>query len=405
MTVATLDTWDLEAKPARRSHALEAGRPPLLVLSDDWGRHPTSCQHLVRALLPRYRVWWVNLVGMRRPRLDLLTWRRGLDKLRDWLLPHSAPTPLPQGLTVLSPVIWPSFRSRLDRWLNRQLLGRRLARLARALPAPPVVMSTQPTMAALVGSFPAERWVYYCVDDFAHWPGLDQVTLRELENQLYDKADHIIAASSVLARKARQRGRDPKILTHGVDVRWWRRREPTTHLPCLDKLERPLVVFWGLIDRRLDAAFLQQLGRDLQRGTVVLVGPESKPADGREHTPRLVRLPAIPFNHLPTLARAADALIMPYADQPLTCAMQPLKLKEYLATGKPVIARTLPAVDSWTDCLDAVATPAEFSRAVRLRLATGLPEEQRQARARLHYESWTAKAAEFEALALNDGCW
>ena len=42
-----------------------------IVFSDDWGRHPSSCQHLFRRLLPRYRTFWVNTIGMRRPRLDL----------------------------------------------------------------------------------------------------------------------------------------------------------------------------------------------------------------------------------------------------------------------------------------------------------------------------------------------
>ena len=49
---------------------------PLLVFSDDWGRHPSSCQHLVRHLLPRRRVTWVNTIGMRPPRLDLATAKR-----------------------------------------------------------------------------------------------------------------------------------------------------------------------------------------------------------------------------------------------------------------------------------------------------------------------------------------
>jgi len=53
---------------------------------------------------------------------------------------------------------------------------------------------------------------------------------------------------------------------------------------------------------------------------------------------------------------AADVIIMPYADRPVTRAMQPLKLKEYLATGKPVVVRNLPATRGWTDCLDLADT-------------------------------------------------
>ena len=59
-------------------------RPRLVVFGDDWGRHPSSIQHLTHRLLPSYRVDWVNTVGMRRPRFDLTTLRRGADTVLGW---------------------------------------------------------------------------------------------------------------------------------------------------------------------------------------------------------------------------------------------------------------------------------------------------------------------------------
>ena len=68
----------------------------------------------------------------------------------------------------------------------------------------------------------------------------------------------------------------------------------------------------------------------------------------------------MPFEELPRLAREAGVLVMPYADLPVTRAMQPLKLKEYLATGRPVVVRDLPATRPWADCLDLADTAEEF---------------------------------------------
>jgi glycosyltransferase involved in cell wall biosynthesis len=390
----------LETAPLPLDRATAAGDSPapLLVLSDDWGGHPTSCQHIVRRLLPRHPVCWVNLIGMRRPGLDLVTLRRGLQKLTQWLGPRQTGPALPPGLRVVSPVIWPSFRSRLDRWLNRKLLLRRLAPLIESLPAPPVAVTTQPTMAELVGRLPVRRWVYYCVDDFSQWPGLDHDTLRRREEELIDRADILIAAGDQLRDNIRRRGRDAALLTHGVDLEAWRR--PAQPLPAVERLERPRVVFWGLVDRRLDLEFFRRLGQDLTSGTVLLVGPEADADPALGCLPRLARLPALPYEELPALAAAADVLVMPYADLPVTRAMQPLKLKEYLATGKPVVVRDLPAVREWQDCLDQAAAPAEFARLVRLRLDEGLPDGQRRARQRLEQEDWEAKAAEFERLAV-----
>jgi hypothetical protein len=88
---------------------------------------------------------------------------------------------------------------------------------------------------------------------------------------------------------------------------------------------------------------------------------------------------------------------MPYADLPVNRAIQPLKLKEYLATGRPVVVSDLPATRDWADCLDLAATPKAFSQLVRNRLQTSLPNEQKTARARLDGESWADKAQTFES--------
>ena len=88
--------------------------------------------------------------------------------------------------------------------------------------------------------------------------------------------------------------------------------------------------------------------------------------------------------------------MLPYIDAPVTRAMQPLKMLEYLATGRPVIARDLPATRPWSDGLDLVADADAFASAVLHRLETGLPLEQQLARRRLRDESWDARAAEFE---------
>jgi hypothetical protein len=156
------------------------------------------------------------------------------------------------------------------------------------------------------------------------------------------------------------------------------------------------VVFWGLVDLRLDAQFVARLAGEMSRGTIVLLGPEANPDPRLTRLDRVVRVPAVPYEQLPSVAREAAVLVMPYGDLPVTRAMQPLKLKEYLATGKPVVVRDLPANRPWHDALDLARTPEQFSAMVRQRLVGGLPEDQAAARLRLVTESWTEKARRFE---------
>lgn len=375
-------------------------RTPLLVFADDWGRHPSSCQHLIRQLLPTHAVVWVNTIGTRRPRFDLLTLRRIFGKLTQWLRPAAPGVDLPANLMVRNPRMWPSFASRFGRRLNQRLLCRQLLPVLRELSEPPIVVTTIPLVADLVGKLPVRRWIYYCVDDFGVWPGLDGTTLRTMEMELVRGVDILVAASAVLQQQLAAAGRDALLLTHGVDLPYW--SQPTGPVPpAVAQLKTPLIVFWGLIDRRLDLAVLHALAEAVPEATLVLAGPEDDPDPGLAQVPRLVRPGSLPFEQLPALAAAAAVLIMPYADLPVTRAMEPLKLKEYLATGRPVVVRDLPANRAWADALDLADSPAAFALAVRSRLAGKLPAGQNLARARLAQESWADKAALFTTYALN----
>jgi glycosyltransferase involved in cell wall biosynthesis len=107
------------------------------------------------------------------------------------------------------------------------------------------------------------------------------------------------------------------------------------------------------------------------------------------------------YEALPRIAALADVLIMPYAGTRATQTIQPLKLKEYLATGKPVVIRNLPATREWADAADLVDSADAFAAAVAARLRDGVPDSQRQARLRLRHESWEAKARQLESIVLD----
>lgn len=369
-------------------------RPPLLVFADDWGRHPSSCQHLIHRMLDRFPVWWVNTIGTRPPRFDLATLRRGWEKARHWLSRDREGAVRPTNLHVVNPRMWPWFSKPHDRWLNRVLLGKQLQSLIETFSEPPVAITTLPIVADLVGRLPVARWIYYCVDDFAAWPGLDGDAMRQMERILVSAADSVIAVSEQLQAKLAGMGRAAPLLTHGVDSSFW--RGPGREVPQLSNLPRPLIVFWGVIDRRMDIALVRRLANDLAEGTILLVGPLDSPDPELFHSRRVVHLPPVPYDCLPWLARQAQALIMPYGDLPVTQAMQPLKLKEYLVGDRPVVVRELPSTRCWADCLDLVHSPEAFSWLVRRRLTEGLPASQRIARGRLVEESWENKVHAFE---------
>jgi glycosyltransferase involved in cell wall biosynthesis len=382
-------------------------RRPLLVFSDDWGRHPSSSQHLIRRLLTQRPVVWVNTIGTRPPRLDLRTAQRVIEKLGHWTAPgrrsmsHDQSEPqtgadVSLAPRVISPRMWPSFAKPWMRQLNRHLLASALRPVIAELPEPPIAITTLPIVADLIDALPVHRWVYYCVDDFSQWPGYDGATMQAMERDLVPRMDRVIATSQALVDAMGRLDAEATLLTHGVDLKHWQAIDGPLNLSPAQ------IVFWGVIDRRMDVDWVAALDAALERehidAHIVLVGPREDPDPRLWALPRVVYRAAVQYDELPALAANAAVLVMPYADLPATRAMQPLKLNEYLASGRPAVVRDLPATRPWGVACDVCNSAEAFAARVVERLRTGLPPEQRAARAALERESWDAKASTFDSL-------
>ncbi|MDO4630161.1 MAG: glycosyltransferase, partial [Planctomycetia bacterium] len=317
--------------------------------------------------------------------------------------------------TVLQPIMLPWFRRKWQRRVNRFLLVRQLSRVLDG-EENVTAITTLPITADLVGALPmVARWVYYCVDDWSRWPGMDAKPLAEMETQMVPCVDRIVTVGEKLRDRIRTLGRDSLLLTHGVDLDFWRLATENRNVSengntvetlseTLEEREfsrdmtRPILVFWGLIDERLDLTILERLAADMPEATILFAGPTAAP----EVLQRLTQLlnfryvGSLPYEKLPILASEADVLLMPYLKNEATEQIQPLKMTEYLASGKPAVVRDLKASEIWWDALDVADSAEEFSRKVRLRIQTGLPPEQSAARERLKSETWEEKARMWE---------
>lgn len=405
----------------------ESPRPSrLVVFSDDWGRHPSSCQHLVRELLwhnrlcchngcvgcREYGVLWVNTLGTRTPELTRADFGRAVGKIKSWVSPEGMcdrpGQAFPEDLTVIHPKMWPGFRRPWQRRLNAGTIQWHVEEaLGRRSDEERVAVTTLPITADLVGRLDVDRWVYYCVDDFSVWPGLDSEVMQTMERELVQKVDEVVVVSETLGDRIAGMGRESTLLTHGIDLKHWDEAGVVGLEPeGFPQADRPIALFWGLIDQRLDIQWCHALAEALaaRGGALVLAGPQQSPDPAIHRLPN-VHLPGpVAYEDLPAWASRADVLVMPYMDIPVTRAMQPLKFKEYLATGKPVVVRNLPSVRDWCDAADVVGHASVFVDRVLERVASGLPQGQTRGRERLNEETWSGKAKRLESsLAGGDG--
>lgn len=380
-----------------------AGSFAYVVFSDDWGRHPSSCQHIIRRILGKAEVMWVNTVGLRTPRLSMYDVKRAFGILRKWTGSQKSPPGDPETARprVVAPPMLPYFQWGWARSLNHALIMRKLeAELASFAPGKRrVLVSTLPIIPGVFASPLFARKVYYCVDDFTTWPGVSGKTMLDLESELLPRCDLLIATSTGLLE---DRGRSVKtshLLTHGVDkAHFSRARTRGPVPPLLEGIGSPIIGMFGAFDARTDAAILKDLSARFPSASIVVLGPVDRDL-GEFSACANIHFPGpVPYRDLPDHIAAFDVLILPYLLDASTVNINPLKLKEYLATGKPVISTRLPEAVKLGEYL-LLADRDGFSDAVSRALSgafappAGLDEF-------LDRESWESKADQFFAWAL-----
>jgi glycosyltransferase involved in cell wall biosynthesis len=104
-----------------------------------------------------------------------------------------------------------------------------------------------------------------------------------------------------------------------------------------------------------------------------------------------------PYRELPRYLADFDAALIPFKDTPVTQSVNPIKLYEYFAAGKPVLVTSLPELTRWEGLVYPFSTAEELIRRAR----AALTEEptlaaKRQAVAAQH--TWEAKVREMEDL-------
>ncbi len=380
------------------------GRDIVCVGFADWDTELwTNQHHLMSRLARENRVLFVESLGLRQPQLAGRDLARIARRLRRGLAPPRAS----DGLHVLSPLVIPLHRNRAVRALNARLLPALVRRAAARLGLRnPILWAYVPQAEVLIDALAPALVVYHCVDDISAHARIDSASFRAAEDRFAARADLVLASAPALA--ARMRGLSANVLeaANVADIELFARAlQPGPTDPAIAALPAPRIVFTGAIAAaKLDLPLLRSLARLRPLWSFALVGPVGL---GDPHTdisalaaePNVHLLGVRSYRELPSVLRAADAGLIPYAQNELTASIFPMKVYEYLAAGLPVIATPLPAlagVAEVSSAADAEGLAALLDRA----LAEDSPARRAQRSAGAAAHSWDARLREI-ALAVD----
>jgi glycosyltransferase involved in cell wall biosynthesis len=351
---------------APQSHEVLRGRD-ILCFSHDWSGDPLSKTHLMRLLSRDNRVLWVNSIGYRTPTVSKADATRALKKL---LAATNQVREVEPNIFVLSPLAIPAYGKPSIRALNKRLLRYQVKRAMRRLAFErPINWIFNPPAAVIAGTLGEDKLIYYCVDEYTAFSGVSGQSMVEFENQLLRQADLAIVTSDRLLQSRRKINPNTVLVRHGVDFTHFRGAlNPETLVPAdVKDLPKPVIGFFGLVADWVDVDLMAAVAKHFRGGSLVILGKATTDISSLQSLPNVHMLGRKPYADLPGYCKGFDVALMPFRINELTLNSNPLKVREYLAAGLPVISSPIPEVEVLGLCRIAngpVETIAEIESAL-----------------------------------------
>lgn len=363
---------------------------------DWWYHHPHSKNHLMRRFARAgNKVIFVNSISM-----GLAPMKSGevLPRIKRKLKSYAKlARTTEEGITVVSPAVVPFFGMRAVAAANRWMLTAQIESLAkrRGL-SRPILWIAIPTAIEVAGRLDESLIIYHVSDKYdanTMDHATDPALIRVLHERAIDAADLIFYSSRKLMAEA-ERGREKShLLEQAVDFDRWSTINEVPVAEAVQRIPRPRLGYFGAIEPWLiDQELIKQAAQKRPDWNWVFIGNKSRGLEV-ESLPNVHFLPPVPYDELPGYAVGFDVCVLPWnTEVPFTSYGSAIKVREYLASGKPVVISPLPEYESMSDVLRIARGREQF-----LELVDDALHEQGSAKAHARQDAvrngtWDARA-------------
>lgn len=352
---------------------------------EDWWYHNRGHydMQMMRELSRRVPVLYVNSIGMRMPTpgggmfarriaRKVRSFRRGLVRVRD-------------RFSVFSPVVAPAG---MGADLNAAALAWQVRRAAKKVGiSRPLVWVACPPAQTVLDRIDSVGLVYQRTDRFEEFAGVDPQRIRGFDLKLKQAADLTVFCSSWLHQRDEGECRSSAFIDHGVDYQTFEAAGKGANDPAdVAPIGRPRIGFIGGIDSHtFDPAMFVEVVGQLPECQFVLVGGCSLPEGWCPHA-NVHLLGRKPYDDIAGYMAACDVLLMPWNRSDWIKACNPVKLKEYLAVGRPIVSTPFPELERYSHLVRTADSAESFAEAIRQALAE--PHDPGPGRSFVHDKTW-----------------
>lgn len=363
---------------------------------DWWYHHPHSKNHLMRRFARAgNKVIFVNSISMGLPSLankDLLP-KIGR-KLKSYA---KLARETSEGITVVSPAALPFHGNASARRINQTLLKVQIGHLARQKGmSDPILWIAIPTAASLIGKLNESCVIYQVSDKYdanSEDHAVDPATIRQLHEYAIEKADIVLYSGKKLLSEATTGLEKSFLLEQAVDFDHWSRVVDLEIAPEIAAIPRPRLGYFGAIEPWLmDQELIKRASVERPEWHWIFIGNLARGTDLAD-LPNVHFIPPVPYDDLPRYAAGFDVCVLPWeTEHAFTSYGSAIKVREYLATGKPVVISPLPEYEPMADVLRIARTRDDFIRLIDDALTNDTPEKAALRQASVQNGTWDARA-------------
>jgi len=299
------------------------------------------------------------------------------------------------GFWVYSPFSLPVHHIPVLRFLNDTILQSQINRVMHKLKIhKPLIWVACPTACNIALKFEKHCLVYQRTDRFEEYPDVDVDTIRQYDQRLKCNADLVIYVNYKLYEEEKKQCKKAIYLDHGVDYEMFVSAEQDIIKPVdIAGIQRPIAGYFGSIDsHKFDTEFMEKVVDLLPEVSFVFIGETLLDCSKLLSKKNVWMLGQKPYKQIPHYGKCFDVAIMTSNQNRWIEACNPIKLKEYLALGKPVVSIPFPELEKYEDVVYQANTPEKFAKYIKKSLAEDNPERIASRRNKVSETTWDKKA-------------
>lgn len=364
---------------------------------EDWWYHNRA--HIDMQLMRRFSrigtALYVNSIVMRKPNIgDRKGFTEKLVRKTKSILKGLRQSGV--GFWVYSPYTLPVQHISWARPFNEAILRYQIRRITRKLRmmAPVMWVACPPACDAAI-AMKRGKLVYQRTDRYEDDPHVDRETVLNYDRKLKANADMTVYVNQSLYEEEADQCKNAFFLDHGVDYEMFTSAENNRDVPAeIANIRKPVVGYFGVMaDHKFDVEFVSKVADLLPEFSFVFIGSVSQESREMFARDNIHIIPKQPYERIPHFGKCFDVAVLPWRINKWTEAANPIKLKEYLALGKPIVSTpAFTELQSYLDIVYEAATPEDFARSIKKAHSENNAELVRKRRERVAQSSWDSKA-------------